>query len=429
MMNNSDYQGATIRSKYVSIYFTIFLLTCGIFFIRNDWPLGVDGALISLSSIAVILFFFFFKILRHSYVLRPSLHTKLFACWVLTSCFSAVISFWYSQQLSVSIFLVREIVIVLAFFSVGYILVRYYAISPTTVFYASFVWLFIAAFAVLEVYFTSDNIRRINVLGSVNYMASSFAAYFVYCVATIVGKKTDRFEKMVLLIGGIVAFFGLILSGSRSSYLAVALVVIMFILWFISHIIRTGRLRSGIFKNRSFLLVVATVGSVLFYLSQDKALSSLFSRMDMNFVVDSAEQRIFGNYLAAVDVFAQSDNLLQFFFGTPYAYPLYHDSINPVHPHNLFLSSLLFTGVWSFISLSLFLFTLSISSLRLIKGRHLISDKHTVVILVLFLFVIFTYTLFSGHFTRNWHFFFVCGLLSAHIEVAKARLNSCDLKS
>lgn len=417
-----DYQRVASRSTYVVLYAIIFLLTSGVFFIRSDWPLGVNGAFVSLFGVAVLLLWVLFKILRCSHVPRPSLHTKLFIFWVLISCFSAVISFWGSQQLSASLFLVRELIIVLAFFVAGYILVRYYAISPLTVLFVSILWLFVAAFAVLEVYFTSDYIRRIKVLASVNYMASSFAAFFVFCVATIAIGKPARFHRWLLLIGGFLAFSGMIMSGSRSSYLAIALVVTLCMFWSTIAVFRTGRLRLGILKNGSFLFMVAIVGSSLFFLAYDTALQSLFSRIQMASVVESAGQRIFGNYLGALYMFAQSNNLLELFFGMPDAYSLYPGSYNPQHPHNLFISSLLFTGVWSFVSLALFLFTLSLGCLKIISGKYFITDKHTIVILSLSLFVLFFYTMFSGHFTRNWHFFFVCGLLSAYIEVAKVRI-------
>jgi len=420
---NSSYNHNSIKlctiinsCKYAFNALIIVILTSGIFFIRDDWPFGFNGSY--LVVIGLLISTIYTSLYTYSKMSLPKLglYSGVFLTWFSVSVLNITIFSIINENLSPSIFLIQEFAFISLIYFTGYIAVKLMKFSPLQIYLITSIWILVSSFAMLESLLTGDAVRRIKALASVNYMSSSFGAFFIMSLGTLILSDNQSLSKKTyLLLVLFLSFMGVILSGTRSIMLGLIIVLSLWIFYFLWKKYLTLRLsKRELLSVMSLVLIVLLSMVGLYWFLKDIDVTSLFRRFDSSVLVEAGEQRILGRALAGIPLYLQD-----IIIGNPSIYPLFQSG--QLHPHNILISTWRFTGLLPFVLLTGFIFLLF--SYRIYVKKRLLTKRERVelFIIVSAFGIIFTYTMFSGHFTRNWHFFWTAGLLSAYLEGIKKK--------
>lgn len=415
----------SFNTKQRSLLYTLCLICVlissgGIFFIRSDWPFGFDGAYLAITGILSLFSITLLKIFHKGSILRLGLCSSSFLLWVYFSINSILIAGIINESTSASIFLCQEMGFVLLLFGVGFSIVRYLNISIQTTLLISSIFVLVAIVAFVEQLLVADSVRRIKALASVNYMASSFAAFLVYSAGSLLYfRKMSRLTRNYLFLVLIFSFVGVFFSASRSAYLSLFFVFFCWIVRFCTITFVSLKLNKSVLKIIVAVIVLASILLVSFFrIFQDIDLTGLVNRFEVHSIIASAESRITKNFLGSIP-----STLSDLLIGKPDAYGLIYRYVqgSGEWPHNLFISTLRFCGIISLLFLLSFYLSVFVTFFRITSSNININEKKKTIIMVSMFFVFSVYAMSSGHFTRNWHLYWIAGLLSGHFESLKIR--------
>ncbi|MEM6338995.1 MAG: hypothetical protein AAF673_03610 [Pseudomonadota bacterium] len=280
-------------------------------------------------------------------------------------------------------------------------------------------WSILGGFAMHNALTLLSMVRRIKGLGSVNYMAASFSSSLTFLLLTLLySKYRKKFADYIKITYSILLSFacayGVFLSGSRSS---IASIILAALVSFIFQIIRS---RTRVKPKTIFILTIATnvviFGISLIYteLSNQYDFTRLLSRFEISSIADASENRLINNWVEAIP----SDDVSAL-IGMPHEYPLFDDFVSQsaIHPHNLLLSIWRFSGllptlIFIFLIISIIFFVINKIRCQSVNYKSYLD----LLIISTFTLILFVYTLFSGHYTRHWHFYFSLGILCGFLD-------------
>jgi len=167
-------------------YFLIILISSGIFFIRDDWPFGFNGSYLVVLGLLIFLSLGFVHLITKHSLTKIGLFSGLFIFWFAVSVVNVSLFAVLFGEPRASIFLLQEFIFIFLIFFSGFLTVKYLRFSPLQALLIATVWVLISTFAIVESLLAVDAVRRVNALASLNYMASSFGAFFVMSLGVLI---------------------------------------------------------------------------------------------------------------------------------------------------------------------------------------------------------------------------------------------------
>ena len=362
--------------------FSFFLFFGSISFLRGKSFFEIS----SVYFLVISLFIFFFSnlnLLRINHAKEIS--ARFFLLWIFGALYSVSFSFIFGN-LHESEFLsyLYELVLIVLLFLAGILFVLWTksikAIGPYLI-----IWFIYALFLQFSDASLSSVRRLTGELSSRNYSGLVVGITCVFCCYIISFNRGAAFiRKMIYLLLFVASFLSLVLIGTRSILLPVIAIIIV-----------------TLFNRRSFIFIcfplVLLMPAQLFFSETD------FSPMLSRFF--SAESLLGISSRADLIIDALSDmDVYSLFLGFPSAYTIFDQSDYFYHPHNFFLSNLIFLGFFPFI-FSIFLI---LSHFYVLKS---LCNYPEIILLRYFYLLCLFYVFVSGEFTRGWIFFFLIGVV------------------
>ena len=384
----------------------MFVTAGGVFFIRDDWPFGFNGSLLAIwgaTAVCVI------GVLRFSASARGvpiGASEATFFVWLASMALTVGISGLTRGYPSASIFMWREIVVIALIFSAGFLAVKMFRVHPARLLAWCSVWVLVAAIPIIQHLVAADQVSRVKIAASVNYVSASFGAFAVFFAARIMLGSQTRAAVLISLLALLAAFTATAMGGTRSVVFGTVASAAVGVLVGLTQVFI--RIRSRPISLRSIALSIGAIGilSSSFWLLHERLdLGRLLDRFSGEAIAQSTEGR---HELWASSMPVEAAALLM---GVPETYPLY--SPGSVHPHNLVVSVVRFGGVVPLVVLLAFTGLLSAQLGWTLLQRSEPTLHVSVMTVALMLTVIMAYALASGHFTRVWSLYFLLGFLCA----------------
>ena len=385
------------------------------FFARQQGFLGLGGGMITaLLSFSLMLFcgYHFLFVEKKQNISQLATGISIFFIIIaLTPFFSAFVFdgdpkaiFRFSFEVGVAFFL---------FFSFYY-LVRAKIITPRFFIYSI---AFLGAFAAFQVIFNLigiSQLRRLTIgLGSINYTANAFTICLVAWVAIIykdyVFESVNKSRLFVYLFVSFIVFIIIFLSGTRSAAVAFIIGLAMFQLFGMKS------------KKVNMMIIFLLILTVLFIIY-------LSTRIDLTFFLDRfTYNQIMGMTMIRLNQYAMSITDLTFFellIGRPDLYTFSDGGLNPrlINTHNFILSIIRYNGILSFILVIFLGLTIVITYLKNFSiRRYLPRIRLTEATIIVFLTIVFIYSMFSGgRITRMFSFYIIIGYSIGYLDLMKS---------
>jgi len=385
------------------------------FFARQQGFLGLGGGMITaLLSFALMLFcgYHFLFVEKKQNISQLATGISIFFIIIaLTPFLSAFVFdgdpkaiFRFSFEVGVAFFL---------FFSFYY-LVRAKIITPRFFIYSIAI---LGAFAAIQVIINLigiSQLRRLTIgLGSINYTANAFTICLVAWLAIIykdyVFESVNKSRLFVYLFVSFIVFIIIFLSGTRSAAVAFIIGLAMFQLF--------GMKSKKVNMMIIFLLILTVL--FIFYLS---------TRIDLTFFLDRfTYNQIMGMTMIRLNQYAMSITDLTFFellIGRPDFYTFTDGGSNPrlINTHNFILSIIRYNGILSFILVIFLGLTIVITYLKNFSVRkYLPRIRLTEATIIVFLTIVFIYSMFSGgRITRMFSFYIIIGYSIGYLDLMKS---------
>jgi len=385
------------------------------FFARQQGFLGLGGGMITaLLSFALMLFcgYHFLFVEKKQNISQLATGISIFFIIIaLTPFLSAFVFdgdpkaiFRFSFEVGVAFFL---------FFSFYY-LVRAKIITPRFFIYSI---AFLGAFAAFQVIFNLigiSQLRRLTIgLGSINYTANAFTICLVAWVAIIykdyVFESVNKSRLFVYLFVSFIVFIIIFLSGTRSAAVAFIIGLAMFQLFGMKS------------KKVNMMIIFLLILTVLFIIY-------LSTRIDLTFFLDRfTYNQIMGMTMIRLNQYAMSITDLTFFellIGRPDLYTFSDGGLNPrlINTHNFILSIIRYNGILSFILVIFLGLTIVITYLKNFSiRRYLPRIRLTEATIIVFLTIVFIYSMFSGgRMTRMFSFYIIIGYSIGYLDLMKS---------
>lgn len=294
------------------------------------------------------------------------------------------------------------------FFSIYYF-VREKVITPKFFLYSiAFLGAF-AALSYLRIALQSISIYRIYGLSGLNTLGNSFALGIFTWILIIYQKSSGdwaRFMRYISYACLFALFLALLFTGTRSALIA---------LFFGIAIFQFLGMRSKSF-TRYVILFFLVLALLIVIIALNIDMTNLLRRFSSESIVRMALIR-FSIYANSVTDLT----LLDFLFGRPDYYIFSNQEDDFINPHNLFLATIRYNGIFIFLILSLIF-------IGLFRKYFVLFWKHAkqkyfrvneTSIIILFLMVVI-YTMFSGgRITRSFNFFITLGYAAGYLEMFK----------
>lgn len=399
-------------------------LSSGVYFIRSSEPIGVDGSYISIASLGILALYLGSRALVDSRLHLGGSTVRLFIFWLISATVAPTISSaLYAVPYGLAQFII-EIVFCGALFLVAYILVRTHRIDPISVIMLSAPWLLIVLFAFVSEGPQVSSLRRLDTFDSINYAAASSSALMITSITLAVYfSQSRRLVSTLALLGSSIPAYTIFLSGSRSPLFGImtAVLWLIFVLYF--RFIQRGTItKESVYKLILLITAGAVVGlilGILYRVTTDSFdLSLLLQRYSTQAIAFSFSERLdrWGEALPS--------GVETFLLGAPWNYvPISSSLVQYMHPHNQLMSLLHFCGI-----LAPLLFSATLGLIYFRMTRIAISSRSRTEVsysvgLTMSLTCIVLYTLTSGHFTRNWHLYWLMGLAAGYADFVFTRGN------
>lgn len=390
-----------------------FIIANGLFFRSFHFSTTMSGGELTVISLALALSILGVYSLfsgRHAVNLATlSVLLSILACGFLP-LIGAVLQ---GTNIQVAMAFASEFLILMCFILFFYWIIAFNLIKPRTLILLFLAVSLYAAFVMLDTLLLYDRIRRLSIGGAYNFQGNSFAiatavSFFLGLSSLLQGRGSSVFYFLSMVVLAISCF----LTGSKQALFVLTISILLILNYYADA--RT---------IQRVVLAVLLIGLifgffVLFISPQSVSFESLSRRFSMEEIGGSLSGRttIWFGSLRVVD------GPLSFLFGSPeyYTATASTDDVDTVHPHNLFVSLLLFSGM-----LSLFVFLWAVyvtykfvkkataaAGASIADGRSDISEvAGYVYILAIMLMGTLIYSLLSGQITRLFNLFIIWGAL------------------
>jgi O-antigen ligase len=387
----------------------LFLIYFGVYS-RTSGFIGFTGG----QTTVLVSFGLFMAAIIHTVFFNKSLKVSNFA-FLITIFFvcSAVLPFF-----STFVFQLEPMRIVRYSFEVGtnffmffsvYYFVREKVITPKFFLYSVAILAVIAASGYLKSALQSVSIYRIYGMSGLNTLGNSFALGIFAWILIIYQKSVNNWSFLNRYISYACLFslfLALLFTGTRSALIALFFGIMLF---------QFLGMRSKKFTRYVFLFfTVLTILIVIIALNID--MTNLLRRFSSESIIRMALIR-FSIYANSVTDLT----LLDFLFGRPDYYIFSNQEDDFINPHNLFLATIRYNGIFIFLILSLIFIGLFRKYFVLFKkhSKQKYFRVNETSILILFMMVVI-YTMFSGgRITRSFNFFITLGYAAGYLEMFK----------
>lgn len=316
---------------------------------------------------------------------------------VLISAISGMANSLYTIRM------IAEICIVLSFYWVGYYVIRNNLLSVDLLAGIIIVVGLVAAMAALtSVGISQNSIRRLSASGGLNYTANTFA--LAGALAQISAFRFFRRRRIyvgtVLVAASVLCSAVVLLQGSRQATIALAIVMVTLLM--------------SRYNRRIGLVIVFGfgVGVVLVqgYVTERADIGLLVQRYDWTHFSNTVLTRMHIYYSSlATDI-----GVMGWLFGRHDLYEVWDRlDIRTTHPHNIFISVFRYWGIASGVLLIGALVNLFYKMVKLWRFSHFTDDVVTLRrlgIVAIMMFISLMYVMFSGNFTRAFHFYLCWGV-------------------
>lgn len=396
-----------ISGRKVNFYnFFIYLfcipLIAMVFFFRGDW-FGIDLSLtifIPLLSFLLLFILLFRDFVISNKIFLPPINMILLIFFFIMNPLIGILLFQQSTNINISFFF--ELMLNISLYYIFYQLIAQNYLKVRYLFILLVIFsTYISSKAFIEVY-KLDSLRRFNQLETgVNLLGHSLSIATIIIFYWILNNKNTRLHLLLLFSLFIVNFTSVLLTGSRSSLL---ILLIGFVLIGFNYIKRIN------FINILLSIITIVIIMVVFYLiAKNPSFQGLVSRWDIQGVIYSSRIDI---WLKSLD-YMTVQNLL---VGDPSLYNLYN--FNNIHPHNIFLSLLLYTGIIPTIIFMLVIIVWVYKINKLVNKSNLTKSLYIAILIAPLL-----YASLSGELTRIMTIFVIGGIIEGIIY--KENKNHC----
>lgn len=459
--------------KFLASFLFSFLLL-NAFFLRRPWLFSnITGSLLAIFSLIVILgliAFYFLKSNKTPNISGPL--RSIFHFFVLSILFAIMQAseLIYRGDLifSYSVQYVIDLLICLGFVLASYYLVRMNLVNfRIPVIALSFFGLCVSLSNISSA-LSLTRLRRFNDgLAAVNYQGNTLAIAAICSLFLVLDSDTLRIKsgfqsiiiRLCLTASYICCSLAVFLSGSRQAIASLVFGSLLILFYSFCHV----KFVTASEKNRQsslVLLICFTILLLAFLPSQATSkfqkldASNLVKRLSTDDVISTFENRVRNRFIDQ-GLSVVTNNPLDLLFGNPTLYHLIARESETVqhttyHPHNIFLSIYLYSGIPALILFVRAIYLTTIDFYRLTRIRFSLNKKnaalqyseysqfhldrwkqinvilsYSLVLYISFILVLI-YLFFSGNYTRTFSLFILWGILLGSMHKAKSAIASCS---
>ena len=389
-----------------------FILANGLFFRSYHFSLSVSGGELAVVSLALaISIIAFYAILLRRHLVSGSVAIVLLA--VLACGFIPLIgSVLQSSSIPIAVNYASEYVILTCFVLFFYWVISFRLIRPKTLILLFLAVSLYAAISMFESLVFYDRVRRLSIGGAYNFQGNSFAiASAVSFFLGLASMRRGKAVSVVYFVSMVALAVSCLLTGSKQALFVLALSIVIILLY-------SSQPRDGKRVLLAIPIIGLIVGVVILVVApQAISFESLNNRFSLVQIGDSLTGRTtiwFGSMRIV-------DGPLSILFGSPEFYTATSSTdSDTVHPHNLLISLLLFSGLLSVLAFLGALFVTYRFVRNAIEKSKSISATDSIDVAelrgVVFLMIIMLvgtliYSFLSGQITRLFNVFIVWGAL------------------
>lgn len=390
-------RGKSIFNRYVFILASILISV--IFFLRGEWfGLNFNFSHLIIIIATVLFLSFIVRNIINGYIVLPNLPISLLTVFfILNPLFSILV---FQQELYPSVLIIFELLLNIVLYYVFYIIVSRGYLQVKSIFITLIlVSTMISIYMIIEVS-GLDNFRRFVFFSTgANLLANSLSIVSFILLYWLFKRSSLKYIILKIIILSI-NLIALVLTGSRSGLIAFMIASIIFIIG-INY--KTNLRNTLIFFSFLFISII----TMILFFDDSNSFHLLFSRFDLSNIslTETGRTSLWIQALSYVD----SSNV---FIGSPWLYEVYE--IGSIHPHNFFISILVFTGL---IPLVLMIISLLRSNINLLFLKEISVQNRLFYFLLLLIPIL--YASVSGHFTRIYTIFVILGIIDGIIWLNK----------
>lgn len=383
----------------IYLFILVSILITAVFFLRGPW-FGLNfnfSTFIVIIPIILILSFTLRQIIYGQIILPNQAVILLTVSFVLNPLFSILL---FQKDLLPSVLIILELILNITLYYIFFLIISRRYLNIKSIFITLIVVsTIISIYMIIEVSGLSTFRRFVFFSTGVNLLANSISIVSFLLLYWLFKKSSliNTTFKIIILSLNLIA---LILTGSRSSILAFLFASFIFI---IGIIFKTNIRNIIVF----FSFLIISIFSMILFFNDSNTFQLLFNRFNFSnlSLSETGRTSLWIQALSYVD----AKNIL---IGSPWLYEVYE--IGTIHPHNFFISILVYTGI---VPLVLMLFIFLRSAIKIITLKKMSIQNKLFYLLLLLIPIL--YASVSGHFTRIYTIFVVLGIVDGVLWLYK----------